>query len=422
MDRRQLLGGLTGALVLIPAAPAAAAPAKATGAGAPAPARTDRGRTLQRLLDDEHAAGMPGAFAQVRDGHRVWRPAAGVADVQTGRPVRPWFRHRVGSITKTFVATVILQLVDEHRVSLDAPIGRYLPDVVPGDVGRRVTVRMLLNHTSGIGNYTAALLQSYEDLEWLRTATFTPQQLVAIGLGMPPTGAPGVQHSYSNTGYIVLGLLIERLTGRRYAEELRRRILRPLDLHDTYAPGADPYIRGPHARAYLPWPTGELRDFSVYNMTWAWAAGELISTMSDLNRFYRSLLSGRLLRRSLLAEMQRTVPFDPAAPDAGGYGLGLYWVPAPCGRVWGHDGGVIGQTTVSVHSPDAEDQVSLAENMNFYQTPGEPHPIDEARGRFLEAAVCGTEVTAATRGRVPATGLTGWLPLTPDVSLSRARR
>jgi D-alanyl-D-alanine carboxypeptidase len=110
---------------------------------------------LQQLLDALHAAGMPGTFAQVRAGHRTWNLAAGVADVGTGRPVRPWFRHRVGSITKTFVATTVLQLTGERRVRLDAPIARYLPGVLPGELGRQVTVRMLLNHTSGLGDYDA---------------------------------------------------------------------------------------------------------------------------------------------------------------------------------------------------------------------------------------------------------------------------
>src|SRR5205823_4915855 len=119
---------------------------------------------------------------------------------------------------------------------LDAPIGRYLPDVVPGDLGERVTVRMVLNHTSGIGNYTEQLIRTPDDLERLRTWTATPRQLVAIGLAMPPTNPPGAEWHYSNTNYIIAGLLVERLTGHRVEAEVGRRILRPLGLHDTYFP------------------------------------------------------------------------------------------------------------------------------------------------------------------------------------------
>ena len=402
MLRRMLLGSFVAASLVVPAA---ASPAAATAA-----ARDDTRALLQALLEAEHDAGMPGVFAEVRDGRRAWELAAGVADVDTGRPVRPYFRHRVGSITKTFVATTVLQLVGERRLRLDAPIGRYLPDEVPGAVGQEVTVRMLLNHTSGIGNYTGAILATPDDVVRVGQTTYTPQQLIAIGLAMPATNAPGAAWSYSNTNYVILGRLIERLTGGPYSTEISRRILRPLGLRHSYFPGADPRIRGPHSAAYVPWIDGALRDFSVYNMSSAYSAGELISTPQDLNRFYRALLTGRLLRPDLLAQMQTTVPFDPAAPDAGGYGLGLYWVPTPCGRFWGHDGGTVGHVTISWHSADGRRQISLAENMAFYENPA----IDEARGQFLLTATCGPQQNTTRAAPAAAPG-----PLTPDVTLRR---
>jgi D-alanyl-D-alanine carboxypeptidase len=154
--------------------------------------------------------------------------------------------------------------------------------------------------------------------------------------------------------------------------------------------------------AYVPWEGGTLRDFDSYNMSWAWAAGELVSTARDLNVFYRALLTGRVLRPELLAEMQTTVPFNPAAPEAGGYGLGLYWMALPCGRVWGHDGGVIGQQTVSWHSADGTRQVSYAQNMAYYQvSPTEPHPIDVAMLEFLTTALCGSAQTLAAPALPP---------------------
>ncbi|HEX8344375.1 MAG TPA: serine hydrolase domain-containing protein [Actinoplanes sp.] len=393
MLRRMLLGSFVAASLVVPAAvsPASAVPPVAGRGGGD-------GALLQDLLEGEHAAGMPGVYAQVRDGRQVYNVAAGVADVDTGRPARPWLRHRVGSITKTFVATTVLQLVGERRIRLDAPIGRYLPGVVPGTTGRQVTVRMLLNHTSGIGNYTDQVMGSADAIIHASTHTFTKRQLARIGLAMPPTNAPGAQWSYSNTNYILLGLLIEKVTGHRYGTEVERRILRPLKLRHTYLPGTDPTIRGPHAAAYVPGPDGTLYDFSVFNMSWASSAGELVSTAADLNTFYRALLTGRLLSPPLLAEMQTTVPFYADMPGAGGYGLGLYWLATPCGPRWGHNGGVIGQTTESYHSIDGRRQVSVGQTMTNFAPPGVDHPIYEAHNRFMTAAMCGTQpaVRAAT--------------------------
>jgi D-alanyl-D-alanine carboxypeptidase len=373
MSPRTLIALTAIAALIAPAAPAVAAPPDQTG------------RILQEKLDAVHAAGMPGAFAEVRDGRRTWTPTTGVADVATGAPVRDGFQHRVGSITKTFVATTVLQLTGERRISLDAPIGRYLPELVPADLGRQVTVRMLLNHTSGIGNYTEVLLATPDDIVAVGSRTYTPQELARIGLSAAPTNAPGAGWSYSNTNYILAGLIIEKVTGHSYRSEVSRRILKPLGLRDTYFEGSDPDIRGPHLSAYVPWTDGELRDFTHYGMSWAWAAGEIVSTAHDLNVFYRALLTGRLLSPALLAQMQTTVAEDPENPDAGGYGLGLYWVQLPCGRFWGHDGGTIGHQTISWHSADGNKQVSYAHGMAGYQVP----EIDEALAGFLITALCG---------------------------------
>jgi D-alanyl-D-alanine carboxypeptidase len=381
-------------LTALAGTPAGAAPAARHDTGHDS--GPDSGRQLRQLLDAEHAAGMPGVFAEVRDGRPAWRGASGVADLDTGRPVRPGFQQRVGSITKSFVATTVLQLTEERRLRLDDAIGRYLPDVVTGDVGRQVTIRMLLNHTSGIGDYVPQILDTPENIERYRHESVSPRRLAALGLAAPRTNPPGAGWSYSNTNYILAGLLIERVTGRPATAEVTRRVIRPLGLADTYFPGTDPYIRGPHSKAYLPWTDGTLRDFSVYNYSIAWTAGALISTTSDLDRFYRALLTGKLLRPASLAAMQTAVPIDPAHPEAGGYGLGLFWVPLPCGRAWGHDGGVIGMLTLSLHSPDGRRQASLAENLSNYATNGQEHPIDRARAAFTVAALCGGTDAAAT--------------------------
>ncbi|MEU8813122.1 serine hydrolase domain-containing protein [Actinoplanes sp. NPDC048796] len=367
MVRRALIALIATVGLIAPAVPAAA---------------SDKS-LLQEKLDAVHAAGMPGAFAEVRDGKKTLRLTTGVSDVATGEPVRDGLRHRVGSISKTFLATTVLQLSGERRLDLDAPIGRYLPRLVPADVGRRVTLRTLLNHTSGIGDYDTELLKTAEDIITLCERTYRPEQLVRIGLAAPPT-EPGV-YSYSNTNYVLAGLIVEKVTGHSYRGEIGRRILQPLGLRDTYFEGTDPLIRGPHMHAYVPWTDGELRDFTRCNMSWGWAAGEIVSTARDLNVFYRALLTGRLLKPSLLAQMKTTTGVD-------GYGLGLYYVDLPCGRIWGHDGGTIGHQTVSWHSPDGVRQVTYAQSMAFYQTsPTEPHPIDVAASDFLVTALCGDQ-------------------------------
>jgi D-alanyl-D-alanine carboxypeptidase len=377
MNRRRLVSAVAGALLVVPlmAAPAAAG------------TRRERDQQLQQLLDADRDSGVPGPFAQVRDGNQVWRGASGVADVVTRRPVHPWYQHRVGNIAKTFVAATVLQLVGEGKVGLDAPIAEYLPGVLPDPLGHQVTVRMLLNETSGIGNYSDGFFRVPDDLETMRHKHFTPAELVAIGLSKRRANPPGEAWAYSNTNYVIAGMLIERVTKRRYAAEVERRILRPLGLGSTYFPGDERGIRGPHANAYVPWPDDTLRDFTEYDMSWAWAAGEMISTPNDVNRFYRALLTGKVLRPALLKEMLKTAPTQSKVD---GHGLGIHWVLTACGPMWGQDGNVVGQLTSTLHSVDATRQVTLAENLSFTGPPGLPHPIDGARARFLAEAACGS--------------------------------
>ena len=378
-------------LTIIIATVALVAPA---GAAVAVPGAPPIGAELQAKLDAVHAAGMPGAFAEVRDGRRTWTPTTGVIDIRTQRPVRDGLRHRIGSLTKTFVATTMLQLAGEGRVRLDAPVGRYLPDLVTGETGRRVTVRMLLNHTSGIGDYDTVILGTAEAIVETGRTTYRPVQLARIGLNEPPTNAPGERHSYSNTNYVLAAMIIEKVTGRSHQSEVARRILRPLKLRETYFEGADPVIRGPHMHAYVPYE-GELIDFTRYNMSWAWGVGDMVSTAADVNRFYRALLTGRLLTGRQLAEMTATVPVDPAAPDGDGYGLGLQMVRLPCGTFWGHTGGTVGHQTIAFNSGDGKRQAAYAQNMALYQTsPTEPHPIDVAVVNFGVTALCGAGQTS----------------------------
>jgi D-alanyl-D-alanine carboxypeptidase len=155
---------------------------------------------LKSALDSVHRAGMPGVFAEVRDGGAIWRGASGVADLSTGRPVEPGMRHRVGSLTKTFTAVAVLRLVERGRIGLDAPIGGYLPELVPGERGRQITVRMLLNHTSGFPEYLPYAFPSLrpspsgpsgDSLDDNQFRQFEPTELIRMGVTAPPAGEPG---------------------------------------------------------------------------------------------------------------------------------------------------------------------------------------------------------------------------------------
>ncbi|WP_434742509.1 serine hydrolase domain-containing protein [Micromonospora sp. SH-82] len=404
-SRRRLLSAACGAVVASAVLVGGSTPALAEGRpGRPPGMPAD---VLAADLAKVTEAGMPGVLAQARDGRGAWNGASGVADVDTGRPMQPHMRHRVGSVTKTFMAATVLQLVGERRVALDAPVARYLPDLAPSGV----TVRMLLNHTSGIGTYDAVLFSTPEGVEEHRDSTFSPRQLARIGLDMPRTGAPGEGFSYSNTNYVLAGLVVEKVTGRSATEEITRRIIKPLGLRHTVFPGTKPRITGPHSKGYLPWHESVLRDFSVYNMSWAWTAGELVSTTDDLNRFYRALLSGKVLGAKELREMQRTVSVGPDQ-IVDGYGLGIYRINLPCGPAWGHDGVVFGYSTMSLHSPDGTRQVTIADNVTHYGVPGQPDPILEAKLGFVVTALCGPAASSGSAEKLRSAAAPLTLPVT----------
>jgi D-alanyl-D-alanine carboxypeptidase len=312
-----------------------------------APALAGTTNPLQRALDRVTVAGgAPGAEAVVTDHGRVTVARSGVGDVTTGKPYPRDAKFRAGSITKTFVATVVLQLVAEGKVKLDDPIDRYLPGVVTGNGndGRKITVRNLLQHTSGLYNYTEDVLTT--DLESLRHRGGEPGELLTSALKHAPLFVPGSAWSYSNTNYIVAGMLVEKVTRQSVATEITRRITRPLGLRDTSLPGrGEERLPAPHPRGYVP-ADGKLADFTDFDPSIAGAAGALVSTGRDLDTFYTALLGGRLLPAAELAQMRRTVPV-PGEPGTA-YGLGLFHRTLPDGtRYWGHGGDIFGFATLS---------------------------------------------------------------------------
>ncbi|WP_211302687.1 serine hydrolase domain-containing protein [Allonocardiopsis opalescens] len=334
----------------------------------PRPAGHGVGAVLQRLVDAEQATA---ALVRTRDGRHRDAAAFGTADLETGRPARAHGHFRVGSVTKTFVATVVLQLADEGRLGLDDPIERHLPGVVPG--GEDISVRQLLNHTSGLYNYTEAMDATYDNM--LRP--YTPQELLGFAFEHDPYFPPGEGWHYSNTNYAVAGLLIEELTGTPYGEQVERRILRPLGLRHTSVPGDDMTLPRPHARGYEPAPDGGgLRDVTELHPSGAWAAGEMVSTTADLERFLDALMEGRLTSDESLAEMRETVA---TGVPGNAYGLGVASSDLSCGgEVWGHSGGIFGFVTDASRADDGR-QLTLSVN----PLPGlEPSTVTELYDAF----------------------------------------
>ncbi|MEU8319502.1 serine hydrolase domain-containing protein [Nonomuraea sp. NPDC048881] len=331
--------------------------------------RTDDHARLQRVLDRAVAGGMPGAMAEVRDGHRSWFGTAGVADTDTGLKRRRQEYFRAGSTTKTFVAVVVLKLVAEGRLSLDDTVDKWLPGVVKGNGhdGSKITIRQLLNQTSGIFPYTSDADLATE--EWstaflkARFHSYRPEQLVKTAMRNPPSFAPGKGWGYSNTNFTLAGMIIKKVTGRSYAEEIDRRIIRPLGLRKTYLPGEGTKLREPHARHYVKFLVGEDTttpyDLTDMNPSWAGSVGSIVSTMGDLHTFYRAVLSGRLLPPALQKEMFTTVS-TKGVPwiDNTAYGLGIFSQKLSCGvTVWGNGGRIHGSWTYAMGTRDGRHMV-----------------------------------------------------------------
>ncbi|MEU1183808.1 serine hydrolase domain-containing protein [Streptomyces sp. NPDC005820] len=267
-----------------------------------------------------------------------WSASAGTADIGTGRPMNTTDRFRVGSTTKTFTATVVLQLAAEHRLSLDAPVDRYLPGLIRsgGYDGRRITGREILQHTSGLPNHTSA--PEWQHPEHQRYRHFEPDELVVRALELPP---PDTSWYYSTTNYIIAGMIIKAVTGHAPEDEITRRVLRPLGLRDTYWPGDHTGIQGPHSRSYFTAYDRRV-DGTEWNMTFAGVGGALVSTLDDLGRFTTALMDRRVLPPAQLAAMRQTVTADPDRLWPGArYGLGVISTPLRCGGHWWGNGGTV---------------------------------------------------------------------------------
>ncbi|MFI7406175.1 serine hydrolase domain-containing protein [Streptomyces sp. NPDC049541] len=300
-------GAVLAALAVSVAAPASAATPATAATSTPLPVLDPV--KLRAAIGGLPSADVTGALLRItgRAGH--WWGTSGVGDLETGQGVPRNGHFRIGSISKVFTATVVLQLAAEHRIDLDTPVQHYLPGVLPAELPP-VTVGQLLNHTSGLPR--AADSPDFGDgsPEWFaanRLKSFTPQQVIDLMAGQPMQFTPGTAQQYNGMNYYVAGVLIEKTTGHTFAHEVQSRITRPLGLHDTYVPDADdPTLPGPHSHGYLMAKSadGTRHPVDVTEQSpWPWAEGGMISTPADLDRFITQLFRGRLLPPTQQAEL-----------------------------------------------------------------------------------------------------------------------
>jgi D-alanyl-D-alanine carboxypeptidase len=350
----------------------------------PAGARTDQAelrRVMKRLTAEDGAVGAQALVTGPR-GQRT-AIAEGVGDLRSGAPMPRGGRFRIGSMTKPFVATVVLQLVGEGKVELDAPVERYLPGLVRGNGndGREISIRNLLQQTSGLPDYLQYLTPPmlietrYQDRE--------PRELLQVALDHSRLFKPGIRWHYSNTNYILAAMIIERVTGTSHGEQIRERIVRPLRLGDTSVPGDETGIGGLHARGYVR-AGDELLDLTELNPSMAYGAGDMISSTADVNRFLGALVRGRLLRPAQQRELMRTRPTGSASGSEYGLGLQKYVLDGCDGDFWGHSGDMLGYSVRSGVSLDGHRQVTAMVNVN----PGGTQAQDDDLEYAVSAALC----------------------------------
>ncbi|MGK5544430.1 serine hydrolase domain-containing protein [Streptomyces sp. URMC 127] len=352
--------------------------------------RPDLQEALQAFID----AGFAGVQMRVHDERRAWAGTAGVRELGGTEEPPADGRFWVGSTTKTFVATLVLQLVAEGGTGLDTPVADHLPEL---GLDERITVRMLLQHTSGLYSYTGELgpdgtfvpgLPSVGKA-WVdnRFHSYRPEELVRFALSKPARFEPGTGQSYSNTNYTVAVLLIEKISGRSYAEEMRRRILEPLGLRGTAVPGACPELPEPHAHGYYRYQDAEewkVADVTRQNLSLLVGAGDMISTTRDLHTFFSALLGGKLLPAPLLDEMRK--PHGVL-----GYGLGLFVqdLGPDHGTIVHHNGGAPGGFgALMISTPDG--RKTLTAGVTTGDSAADPaQEFPKALDGLIKAVFCG---------------------------------
>ncbi|MGC7098206.1 serine hydrolase domain-containing protein [Amycolatopsis lurida] len=368
--------------------------AGSTAVAAPEAAAAHDRPELRQAIQEFVDAGYAGIQLRVHDERGEWTGSAGVRKLGgTAKP--PADGHfRIGSTTKAFVATLVLQLVADGELGLDSPVADHLPQF---GLNPEITVRMLLGHTSGLPDFVADPVVPgipWQGAEWVenRFRTYQPEELVRLALSGPPRFTPGTSWSYSNTNYVLAKFLIEKITGRPYGEEMKRRIFRPLGLSGTVVPGSRSGMPSPYAHAYYRYLDGaewKTIDVTRQNPSWISAAGEMISTTEDLHKFFSALQKGELVPAPLLAEMRETHP--DSAGFFGRYGLGQYVLDtgAGCvGTVLSHNGSNNGYGALMYSTPDGSTTLTASITTGDAAI-NQAEVFPQALTKLLDVAFCG---------------------------------
>ncbi|MFI7679855.1 serine hydrolase domain-containing protein [Actinophytocola sp. NPDC049390] len=321
-------------------------------------------------------AGLPthettGALVRITGSAGEWSGTSGVADLRTGAAVRPDGHFRIGSVTKVYTAVLVLQLAQERRIDLDQSVQHYLPDLLPVDYPP-VPVYTLLDHTSGLPSVD---IPGLYDPRWILEHRFdhwSPRQVVDTALRHPIDFPPGTAQKYTNTSYVTAGMLVEKVTGRSYARNLRDRITGPLGLRQTYYPNDDPCLPAPAARGYLD-VDGELVDATLMNQSIPGAAGAIVATAEDLDRFVTGLFRGRLLGDEMTTRLFAVpdVPmFDGSGPAY--YSQGLMKLTVNGITVWGKTGSRHGYASGVFATRDLARKLVYSVNPTVKSQDGQP--------------------------------------------------
>lgn len=280
----------------------------------------------------------------------IWTPeleferSVGMADIETKRERKIDDKIRIGSITKTFVASVVLQLVDEGRLSLDDPLSKHFPSYPNSE---NITLRQVLNMTSGIPDYLDDPLIG-ESFFYFRTNKFTPGQIFEATMGLPASFPPGKGWHYSNGNYNILGMLVEMITGNKLEDEISKRIIVPLNLVNTIFP-ATPRLSGQYSHGYMTdTATGKKVDVTELDPSITWAAGCMVSDFADLKKYVRALVKGEFFSKKVSEEHLTFT--DTGIRDFAKYGLGIFWLDG----FIGHNGGITGYNTMMVYNPELD--------------------------------------------------------------------
>ena len=339
---------------------------------------------VQSALEQAVAAGIPGIALEIQSSEGSEFLTAGSASLEDERPLAPEDSFRIASVTKALTAAVVMELVEEGALSLDDTVEQWTPGLLAE--GDSITVRHLLGHTSGLPDYTKD--ENFVEA-FLADEDLPPQQLVSFVSSESLAFEPGTQYEYSDTDNIVLGMIVEAAAGRSYEQELSSRVLDSVELQATVLPNSSE-MPDPHAEGYEYPPesegAGELENVTTaLDPSAAWASGALVSTPSDLSRFFRGLLGGELVGEGTLEQMKETLAGEgsPSGPGTKRAGLGIFSYELPCGEVWGHTGQFPGYQTFGAADPDGSGALAMMANATQIS-----EEANEALVYAQELAVC----------------------------------